>query len=153
MQRMTLPGLAPDVLASYASDIVRAFGAARSFDIPGDMRARAQIRERVREVLAEIRPHPEGPSIAEALADLLEDARRGWRDPAGAAGHLAELAALFEQAAFRRTKRAERGRLFAELIVLFEIEAATGLGSGPEACIDAEAHLKLVRRRLRRNAH
>jgi hypothetical protein len=146
------PPMAPELLAAYATKLVQAFGASTSFDAPADARARAKVRERVREVLAEIRPHPDGPSLAEALADLLEDARRGWLDRAGSTRRLAELAALFEQAAFRRTKRAERGRLFVELVVLFELEPATGLEAGAAAPIDAEAHLKLVRRRLSRNA-
>lgn len=147
------PPLAPELLAAYANDIVRAFGAGASFDVPGDFRGHAKIRERVCEVLAEIRPHPDGPSLAEALVDLLADARRGWLDRGGAARRLAELSALFDQAAFRRTKRAERGRLFAELVVLFQLEPATGLESAAEkASVDAEDHLRLVRRRLNRKS-
>ncbi len=142
--------LAPEVLATYASNVARAFGATQPFDIPVDARACAKIRDQVRDALAEARPHPAGPSLAEALAELLDDARRGWRDRAGAARRLAELAALFEQAAFRRTKRSARARLFAELVVLFELEPATGLvaANGAAEPFDAEAHLKLVRRCL-----
>lgn len=142
--------LAPEVLATYAGNVVRAFGASDAFDAPADARARAKIRVRVREALVEARPHPGGPSLAEALTDLLEDARRGWVDRQGAARRLAELAALFEQAAFRRTKRSARARLFAELVVLFELEPATGLEptARTDEPLDGEAHLKLVRRRL-----
>ena len=139
--------LAPEALSAYANEIVRAFGAAGTFEPPPNPRARASIRDRARATLGEIRPHAAGPSLGEALGDLLEDARRGWPDRTRASQRLAELAALFEQAAFRRTKRAERARLLAQLIVLFELEPALGIG-GPAP--DLESHLKLVRRRLKR---
>jgi len=145
-----MTALAPDVLSAYANDLVRVLGGSASFEPPGDARARTTIRNRVRALLNEMRPQPDGPSVGEALADLIGDAQRGWADRSGASRRLAELVALFEQDAFRRTKRAERGRLLAQLVVLFELEPATGLGPafGGDTPLDSEAHLKLVRRRL-----
>lgn len=140
---MTSPPLAPSDLALYASNLARTFGPAIAFQEPVDARARAAVRSSVVTILGEVRPHPDGPSLGEALSILREDAR--LLRPT-AARNLAELSALFDQAAFRRTKRAERGRLFAELVVLFELEPAIGL---ERASCDAEEHLRRVRRRLR----
>jgi hypothetical protein len=116
--------------ALFAGDIARVFGAAAAFEAPANEKARSLIRSRVAAILGEVRPHPAGPSLGEALA----------------ARNLPELSALFEQAAFRRTKRAARGRLFAELVTLFELEPLLGLAP---AAGDVEEHLRRVRRALR----
>lgn len=140
--------LAPADAAAYASDIGAVFGTAAAFFAPRDAREAAKMRERVAGELDAIRPHADGPSVGEALRSLCDHARRGWPERSRAARQLAELHALFEQAAFRRSKRAERGRLFAQLIVLFGLEPAAGLAPADDA-IDGEAHLKHVRRSLR----
>ena len=139
--------LAPHDAARYANDVARAFGVAAAFEPPGDRRAMDAIRRQVREALTEIRARPDAPSIGQWLTALGHETTAGWRDAHRARRLLAELRAVFLETSFRRTKRAERGRLLAELVVLFELEPA--LGMEPDPADDAEQHLKRVRRRLR----
>ncbi len=139
--------LAPHDAAGYANDVARAFGVASAFEPPADRRAMEAMRKQVREALAEIRSRPDAPSVGEWLAALGLEASRGWRDASRARHLFAELRAVFLETSFRRTKRAQRGRLFAELVVLFELEPA--LGAELDPADDAEQHLKRVRRRLR----
>jgi hypothetical protein len=139
--------LAPHEAAGYANDVARAFGVASAFEPPADRRAVEAIRRQVREALAAIRSRPDEPSVGEWIAALGQEASRGWRDASRARHLLAELRAVFLETSFRRTKRAERGRLLAQLVVLFELEPALDLKLDPAD--DAEQHLKRVRRRLR----
>ena len=140
--------LAPTDIAAYASDVASVFGMATPWTPPRDEREGAKVRASVVELLAAIRPHAKSPSVGEVLQTLCDYRRHGWPDRSAAARQMAELHDLFEQAAFRRTKRAQRGRLFAQLVVLFELEPAVGLGVANEVT-DAEAHLRRVRRSLR----
>jgi hypothetical protein len=150
----------PEV-AAYAADIARAFGSPVTFGAPGDERGWQLLRARLEAVLHDVRPHPDGPSLGEALRPLIDDARRGLLAKARSTKMIAELQSLFVQAVFRRTKRAERGRLFAQFVVVFGLEGALGVESnageggadgnaeGDGAQRDAEAHLRRVRRALR----
>lgn len=155
VMRYTSGVIAPPELAAYAADLSRAFGEPVDFAQPADERGRKALRARLVTVLHTARPHPDGPSIAEALRPLIDDAARGQLAKSRSAKMLAELQAVFIQASFRRTKRAERGRLFAQLIVVFELEAAVGIdaatveGGDGGGARDTEAHLRRVRRALR----
>jgi len=135
-------------LAVYAGDVLRALGDASAPSPGSDAGGTERLRARVLAHMDAVRPMAGGPSLGEVLRPMVEAARRDRLDLARGRRPMAELEALFEQAAFRRTKRAERGRLFAELVVLFGIEGALGVEGGA-AMTDAEGHLRAVRRRLR----
>ena len=139
--------LADHELVASAIDLARAFGVDLRVALPVDAAARAAIRMHLRTILESARSRVDDPSVGDTLGVLLDEVRANVRDPAGVARSLAELHAVFSETSFRRTKRAQRARLFAQLIVLFELEPAMGLRMDPED--DAEAHLKAVRRRLR----
>jgi len=68
---------------------------------------------RLRAALAVVRPVATAPSISEALSAVIESSSRTARR------NLAELDALFVKAT-GRAKRADRARLFAQLLVLFD---------------------------------
>lgn len=139
--------LAAGDLAAYANDVVGTFGIAVVFEPPRDARGHDRIRAHVREALLDVQSLADDPSIGEAVTALLALARRGWPDRSLSGRLLAELQALFVHASFRRTKRAERARRFAQLVVLFELEPSMGLER--YATGDLEQHLRRVRRRLR----
>jgi hypothetical protein len=142
--------LAPELVAAYARDPLHGFGSAVEVTTPADRRQHEAVLRRVREALDDTRSRPGDPSLGELVAALMEESRRGWPDATHTRRQLAELGAVFQETSFRRTKRAERGRLHAELLVLFDLEQALGIARDPEN--DAEQHLRRVRRKLRERA-
>ena len=138
--------LAPVDLAAAATQVSHALGATRTFEVPGDAGAAARIVSAVRALLG---PENVGdPALREVVDALDEERRRGWSDPGRARRLVSELQALFDRAAFRRTKRAERGRSLAQLVALLDLEPALGVAPSTEGG-DAEQHLKRIRRNLR----
>jgi hypothetical protein len=128
--------LSPTELTTVAADVAWAFGIMDAsgtklrFDGPlkhGDL-------ERLRRALDGVRPVASAPSIGEVLGLLRASdettSRRARRRL------VAELDALVAQGTHGRAKRQERKRIFAELVLLFDLEASLGLG--PEAhAVDA----------------
>jgi hypothetical protein len=142
-----VPLAAPDV-ARCATEVLRALGAdPGDVAVPLDERAIVALRARVAALLAAVQPDDAGPSVGELVTELVAQGKRGWADRTAARHAMAELRATFDRAAFRRTRRAERGRAFAQLVVLFDLEPA--LGAGGEAALDLEDRLRRVRARLR----
>lgn len=139
--------LAPIALVAASTDVIRAVGEPRTFEPPRDLRAAARVLDEVRAALVH-GGGSRGLEMGPVLDQLEEERRRGWSDAARARRLVAELQALFEQVAFRRTKRAERGRTFAQLVALLELEPALGVAPSKEGD-DAEQHLKRIRRTLR----
>lgn len=138
--------LAPVDLAVAATQVSRALGGPRTFEAPGDAGAAARIVDEVRAMLG-----ADGvgdPALREVVGALDDERRHGWQDRARARRLLAELQALFDRVAFRRTKRAERGRCLAQLVALLDLEPALGVAPSTEGD-DAEQHLKRIRRNLR----
>jgi hypothetical protein len=135
-------------IASCAKDVLRAVGAGDArVDAPTTERAAALLRARVTAALMDVRPDAAGASLGELVSELLAEAKRGWPDAARARKALAELRAVFDQVAFRRTRRAERARVFGQLVVLLELESAAGVALHPEG--DLEERLRRLRLALR----
>lgn len=128
--------LEPRMLAAYASEIARAFGLDASASVTvADLRAR----------LVDVRPVASAGSIGDALDALAAGARSGA--PARRVRkQLAELDDLVSAGTYARTRRAERGRVFALLLVVFDLVALTGVDLDAK---DPEKTLKLVRRARR----
>jgi hypothetical protein len=135
-------------LAACAAQVLRAVGVEPgAVAAPESAHAAATLRARVARLLDGVRPDAAGASLGELVSALTVEAERGWPDRARARQALAELRALFDQAAFRRTKRAERGRIFAQLIVVLELEPAAGVPR--DARSGLEEQLRRVRSALR----
>lgn len=143
----TVVSLAPNDLVAAAADVIRAVGEPRTFEPPRDARAAARVVDAVRAALVH-GSDARGLEMGPVIDQLEEERRRRWSDAARARRLVAELQALFDQVAFRRTKRAERGRTFAQLMALLELEPALGVAPSKEGD-DAEQHLKRIRRTLR----
>lgn len=156
--------LEPRRAAEFANAIAHALGlrdvgGPLSFDEPATPRALEALQIRLGKALDALRPAPHAPSIGEVVAVLAWSApgsanpRRWPPRPSGrprwsARRGLAELTELVAQGSFERTKRAERGRVLAQLILLFDLEGTLGL-SFP-ASTDPEDALRKVRRALTR---
>ena len=125
---------------TFANDLARGFGltdaegAPLELPEPRDDRRVTDLIRRLRAALAVVRPVATAPSIAEALGAVIESNSRTARR------NLAELDALFVKAT-GRAKRADRARLFAQLLVLFDLEKAVGVAAGG----DLEETLERVR--------
>ena len=131
---MTPSSKAPPTRVDAVDEIARAFGL-------GAIRTAADLRVRLREV----RPVASAKPVGEVLDALVAHARAGG--PARRARkQLAELDDLVAAGTYARTKRAERGRIFALLLVVFDLVALVGV---EPAAGDAEATVKLVRRARR----
>ncbi len=126
--------LEPRTRAAYVSEIARAFGMGTT-DTVADLRAR----------LEHVRPVASAGSIGEVLDALAACARTGGPGRR-ARKQLAELDDLVAAGTYARTKRAERGRIFALLLVVFDLVPLTGVAIDAE---DPETILKLVRRARR----
>jgi hypothetical protein len=138
--------LPPRTLAAYAAEIARAFGL-EALAIPElrNERQAAALVAGLRAHLHAVRPVTRAASIGEVLDALAFCARAGG--PARRTRkQLAELDDLVGAASFARTKRAERARVFALLLVVFDLTALTGVAIDAR---DPEAGLKLVRRAQR----
>lgn len=129
-----MTALKPRALAAYVSEIARAFGVTAVGTV-ADLRARIE----------HVRPIASAGSIGEALDALAACARSG-APVRRARKELAELDDLVAAATYARTKRAERGRIFALLVVVFDLVSLTGVAIDPD---DPEATLRLVRRARR----
>ena len=125
---------------TFANDLARGFGLKNAEGVrlelpePRDDRRVTDLIRRLREALAVVRPVPAAPSISEALSAVSESSSRTARR------NLAELDALFVKAT-GRAKRADRTRLFAQLLVLFDLEKAVGVAEAG----DLEETLERVR--------
>jgi hypothetical protein len=137
---------------TFANDLARGFGlkdaqgATLELPEPRDDRRVTDLLRRLRVALAAVRPVATAPSIAEALGAVTESTRRTARK------NLAELDALFAKATYGRAKRAERARLFAQLLVLFDLERSVGvvLKGDPEETLERVRHgVEKWRRRAR----
>lgn len=116
------------MLATYVSEIARAFGLEATGEGP---RALRDLRAR----LGAVRPVASAKSIGEVLDALAECAREGG-PPRRVRRQLAELDELVASGTFARTKRAERGRVFALLLLVFDLVHLTGAsGNGDPATI------------------
>lgn len=126
---------------TLANDLARGFGlkdaegARLELPEPRDDRRVSDLIRRLRAALAVVRPVPTAPSISEALSAVAESSSRTARR------NLAELDALFAKATYGRAKRADRSRLFAQLLVLFDLEKAVGVAEAA----DLEDALERVR--------
>jgi hypothetical protein len=111
---------------TFANDLARGFGlkdaegASLELPEPRDDRRVADLLGRLRAALAAVRPVATAPSISEALSAVMESSSRTARR------NLAELDALFVKAT-GRAKRADRARLFAQMLVLFDLEKTVGV--------------------------
>ena len=126
---------------SFANDLARglglknADGATLELPEPRDDRRVTDLIRRLRAALHVVRPIASAPSIAEALGAVIDSSARTARR------NLAELDALFAKATYGRAKRAERARLFAQLLVLFDLERTVGVARAG----DLEETLERVR--------
>jgi|GEM_PF-3885481 len=132
--------LDPPRVAVFANDVAWAFGLTDTagnrlvFDTSpkpgasGEKRARAVIAE-LRNVLANVRPAPRAPSIGELVAIL--EAPTATTTAKARRRALAELVELVAQGTHHRAKRQERGRVLAEIVLLFGLEAALGASTVP----------------------
>jgi hypothetical protein len=120
-------------LAAYVDEIARAFGVEAS--------AVAGLRTR----LEDVRPIASAASVGEVL-DALRAAARAGGTARRARKLLAELEDLVAAGTYARTKRAERGRVFALLLVVFDLVALVGVDIDAE---NPEKTLKSVRRARR----
>jgi hypothetical protein len=156
--------LASRTTADFANAIARALalvdanGAPLVFEEPRSPRALDALYTRFGAALDSRRPSKHAPSIGELVAVLVwskgaPPTKRRWppppetrarRDPSRRA--LAELVEVVAQGSFERTKRAERGRVVAELLLLFDLESLLDVELGPTD--DAEEALRRVRRAL-----
>jgi hypothetical protein len=131
-------------LAAYATEIARAFGLDAPIAEPRSDRQRRALIDDLRARLDEVRPVASAGSIGEVLAALDACGRDGG--PARRVRRqLAELDDLVAAGTFARTKRAERGRISALLLVVFDLVALVGV----DHVSDPEMTLKLVRRSRR----
>jgi len=111
---------------TFANDLARGFGlknaegASLELPEPRDDRRVTDLLRRLRAALAVVRPVATAPSISDALSAVMESSSRTARR------NLAELDALFVKATYR-AKRADRARLFAQLLVLFDLERTVGI--------------------------
>lgn len=134
------------ILAAYANEIAHAFGldVAVAAEPRNERQARALVAD-LRSRLRQVRPVASAGSIGEVLDALAACAGAGG--PARRARRqLAELDDLVAAGTYARTKRAARGRIFALLLVVFELAALTGVDVDAD---DPETTLKLVRRARR----
>jgi hypothetical protein len=158
--------LGPRQVATYANAVAHALGlkdangVLLSFDEPGSARALDALYTRLGTALDARMPSKHAPPIGEVIAVLVwsrENARaRAMRWPPKPAARwarpgrentkraLAELIELVAQGAYDRTKRAERGRVVAELLLLFDLEDVLDV----DPTDDAEEALRRVRRAL-----
>jgi hypothetical protein len=137
---------------TFANDLVRGFGlkdadgARLELPEPRDDRRVTDLVRRLRAALAVVRPVATAPSISEALGAVMDSSARTARR------NLAELDALFVKATFGRAKRADRARLFAQLLVMFDLEKTVGVaGAGDlEETVERVRHgMEKWRRRAR----
>jgi hypothetical protein len=126
--------LDPRTLSAYVSEIARAFGLDKSVTV-ADLRAR----------LREVRPVASAGSIGEVLDALAACARTGGL-ARRSRKQLAELDDLVAAGTYARTKRAERGRIFALILVVFDLAPLAGVDVD---AADPETALKLGRRARR----
>jgi hypothetical protein len=160
--------LAPRQVATYANAVAHALGlkdangALLSFDEPNSPKVLDALYARLGTALDARRPSKHAPSIGEVIAALVWSRETAspraratrwppppsarWTRPGrdGRKRALAELTELVAQGAYDRTKRAERGRVLAELLLLFDLEDLLDV----EPTNDAEAALRRVRRAL-----
>ncbi|MCW5836443.1 MAG: hypothetical protein KIS78_28850 [Labilithrix sp.] len=156
--------LDPRATAEFANAVARALGlkdpegAPLELEEPRTPRELEALRLRLGTALDARRPSKHAPSIGEVVGALVRSrggaARRAW--PAATAARpgarlgtgraLAELAELVAQGSYERTKRAERGRVLAELLLVFDLEPL--LSPPVEPTSDAEEALRRVRRAL-----
>jgi hypothetical protein len=90
-----------------------------------------------------------GLDLKTSKSGPIADLRARLRDvrPIASAGSIGEvLDALAAGATYARTKRAERGRIFAVILLVFDLVALTGVDVDAD---DPEKTLKLVRRARR----
>ena len=126
---------------SFANDLTRGFGltdadgASLELPEPRDDRRVTDLIRSLRKALDVVRPVASAPSIAEALGAVSESSTRTARR------RLAELDALFVKATQKRAQRAQRARLFAQLLVLFDLERSVGV----DCAGDLEETLEQVR--------
>ncbi|MBX3221488.1 MAG: hypothetical protein KF795_13280 [Labilithrix sp.] len=157
--------LEPRAVAAFATAVARALGltdatgAPLQFEEPRTPQALDALRLRLGTALDARRPSKHAPSIGEVVGLLVSRrdgsvGRRAWpARPAAGSGPrlgtsraLAELVELVAQGSFERTKRAERGRVLAELLLVFELESL--LSPPVEPTADAEEALRRVRKAL-----
>jgi hypothetical protein len=137
--------LEPRTLAAYVSEIARAFGLdAAVTAAPRNGRQRTALVDDLRARLRDVRPVASASSVGEVLDALAACAGVGLGRRARK--HLAELDDVVAVGTYARTKRAERGRIFALLLIVFDLVPLTGVDID---AVDPEAALKLLRRARR----
>lgn len=124
----------PDPRAALALSLSRALGA--SLDALPETAAGAQA------ALAPVLEGVRASGGRVSLGDVVRSLRAAGGRQRVVRRALAEVDAILAQQAYARTKRAERGRLLAELLVALELEGLVGV----EPTGDVEATLRLVRR-------
>ncbi len=137
--------------STFANELSRGFGlkdatgGVLELPKPRDDRRVTDLLRRLRAALDVVRPVKTAPSVGEALGTLVTDAAKKEKlsraARASSRRNLAELDAVFEQATHGRAKRAERARLFAQLLVLFDLETTVGVAPAR----DLEETLESVR--------
>ncbi|HVM68998.1 MAG TPA: hypothetical protein VM204_04095 [Gaiellaceae bacterium] len=140
-----MAALDPKDLTTYAREIARAFGLDLEVEAPRDERGREALVRGLRAALDPVRPVASAPAIGEVLAALSECAGASSA-PRRVRRHLGELDELVAAGTYARTKRAERGRVFALLLLVFGLTSLAGVDAGAQ---DPETTLKLVRRARR----
>jgi hypothetical protein len=159
--------LTANQIAGLANSIAHAFGlkddggALLSFDAPPPASAPRKgidaLYTRLGIALDAKKPSKHAPAIGEMIAILVWSIRleRPTRWPPqppprsrDAKRALAELIELVAQGAYERTKRAERGRVFAELFVLFDLESILGITVAADEDIE-----EVLRRTIRAAKH
>jgi hypothetical protein len=124
------------ILAAYVGEIARAFGLGMAVG------QRDALVDDLRAHLRDVRPIASARSVGEVLDALAACPRTGRRTRKT----LAELEDVVAVGTYARTKRAERGRIFALLLIVFDLVPLTGVDID---AADPEAALKLVRRAQR----
>jgi hypothetical protein len=156
--------LGPRATANFANTVARALGLSDangtplSFDEPRSPRTVDALYTRLGTALDSKRPSKHAPSIGELVTVLVwskgaKAADRRWPAPPSRSARprdatkaLAELVEVVALGSFERTKRAERGRVLAELLLLFELEGLLDVEVGPSD--DPEEALRRVRKAL-----
>jgi hypothetical protein len=133
----------PRTLAAYVDEIARAFGLDMGVIAePRKARERTALIDALRARLRDVRPIASARSVGEVLDALTACPGPGRR----ARKELTELDDVVAFGAYARTKRAERGRIFGLLLIVFHLVPLTGVDVDAD---DPETALKLLRRSRR----
>jgi len=162
--RGRLPVKDPTALAQFANDINHALGLGLDppFAEPRTTKEVDALYTRLGAALDSKKPSKAAPSIGEAITILIRDriGTTGWTRPwpllsktkarsAQSKRAFAELIELVEQGAYDRTKRAERSRVLAQILVIFDLDSLVTTSSADTTMpSDLESRVDLVKRAL-----